>query len=469
MRLEDAARILGVPVDADVTAVRAAYRSLAFQLHPSRYKERDAKERFQELRVAFTRLMAGEVCAEVFGEGDGRDTVPTTGTCARRRPAPAAPAPTPRGRGPARLLLPRPRRRPPSARRADATAAPPDPTAEADEMQAFMNMFMELVGVFGDAPPADLAMEDLAMPAMAFNMMFGNQAAPGEWHVGGADGEDYDRVTFRDICELAQNPAVLAAAEAAAALPPSAEDAESLKSWEETARRYFRTHMPQRRLDATAARAAYEAADEAAKAMAEQLAEEEQQQSESLKRKAQKKAEKKRRRKERKQAEQRRREEEKVQREEQREREEREEQRRAEARRAMLFRACRSGDLERVKALLSDGDLSPAEREGRGGREGPTLLHACVPPLHPPKPAPAPAPESSDEDLPQDLAPGRRRVAAWLLGSGRVDLSAADADGATFLHRCAAGDAKLLCLCLSGDAEGADAAAARPSGAAART
>ena len=50
MKLEAAAALLGVAVDADPETLKAAYRRLALRWHPDKCKDADAKERFQEVR-----------------------------------------------------------------------------------------------------------------------------------------------------------------------------------------------------------------------------------------------------------------------------------------------------------------------------------------------------------------------------------------------------------------------------------
>lgn len=50
MKLEAAAAVLGVAVDADPETLKAAYRRLALRWHPDKCKDPDAKERFQEVR-----------------------------------------------------------------------------------------------------------------------------------------------------------------------------------------------------------------------------------------------------------------------------------------------------------------------------------------------------------------------------------------------------------------------------------
>ncbi|CAM9929828.1 unnamed protein product, partial [Discosporangium mesarthrocarpum] len=141
MKLEQAAAVLGVAVDADPETLKAAYRRLALRWHPDKCQHPDAKERFQEVSVAYTRLVSGESGRDHDGQGGERfyDDV--------------------------------------------------------DEMRAFMSMFMELVGMFGsDIPampngcgpgckgghghmppgmPPDVA--NMPSASMAFSMMFGER------------------------------------------------------------------------------------------------------------------------------------------------------------------------------------------------------------------------------------------------------------------------------------------------------
>lgn len=51
MKLEAAAAVLGVAVDADPETLKAAYRRLALRWHPDKCKDPDAKERFQEVFI----------------------------------------------------------------------------------------------------------------------------------------------------------------------------------------------------------------------------------------------------------------------------------------------------------------------------------------------------------------------------------------------------------------------------------
>lgn len=54
MKLEAAAAVLGVAVDADPETLKAAYRRLALRWHPDKCKDADAKERFQEVSEIYT-------------------------------------------------------------------------------------------------------------------------------------------------------------------------------------------------------------------------------------------------------------------------------------------------------------------------------------------------------------------------------------------------------------------------------
>lgn len=54
MKLEAAAAVLGVAVDADPETLKAAYRRLALRWHPDKCKDPDAKERFQEVWILHT-------------------------------------------------------------------------------------------------------------------------------------------------------------------------------------------------------------------------------------------------------------------------------------------------------------------------------------------------------------------------------------------------------------------------------
>src|SRR5512141_2620602 len=53
MSKRDYYEVLGVPRDADDTALKSAYRKLALQYHPDRNKEAAASERFKEINEAY--------------------------------------------------------------------------------------------------------------------------------------------------------------------------------------------------------------------------------------------------------------------------------------------------------------------------------------------------------------------------------------------------------------------------------
>lgn len=73
MKLEAAAAVLGVAVDADPETLKAAYRRLALRWHPDKCKDADAKERFQEVRShravsCSKRLFCAVWCAALYCE-----------------------------------------------------------------------------------------------------------------------------------------------------------------------------------------------------------------------------------------------------------------------------------------------------------------------------------------------------------------------------------------------------------------
>eukprot|EP00968_Pinguiococcus_pyrenoidosus_P016240 scaffold1541_cov256-Pinguiococcus_pyrenoidosus.AAC.28 len=152
LRVEDAARILGVSPDDDLETIKAAYRRLALKWHPEWSRQPEAKERFQEVSVAYTRLVSRNI--GVIGDDGDADALKCYG--------------------------------------------------DVDEMRAFMNMFMDLVGVFGDARnvdgpvpasfcPGELSEDEIhdMSSRMVFSMMFGGAADPDQWF-GDDDPDDMD-------------------------------------------------------------------------------------------------------------------------------------------------------------------------------------------------------------------------------------------------------------------------------------
>ena len=64
MEFKDYYQILGVPEDADVKAIKTAYRKLARKYHPDLSEENDAEERFKEVAEAYEVLKDKDKRAE---------------------------------------------------------------------------------------------------------------------------------------------------------------------------------------------------------------------------------------------------------------------------------------------------------------------------------------------------------------------------------------------------------------------
>src|SRR3954452_12291059 len=60
MKYKDYYAALGVPRDADIDAIKKAYRKLARQYHPDVSKEEDAEDRFKEVSEAYEVLRDSE-------------------------------------------------------------------------------------------------------------------------------------------------------------------------------------------------------------------------------------------------------------------------------------------------------------------------------------------------------------------------------------------------------------------------
>jgi DnaJ-class molecular chaperone len=58
MKLEEAASILGVSVDTPVDILKSKYRQLALDWHPDKCKKTNAKETFQQISIAYTKLIS---------------------------------------------------------------------------------------------------------------------------------------------------------------------------------------------------------------------------------------------------------------------------------------------------------------------------------------------------------------------------------------------------------------------------
>ena len=58
MRIEEAAAILGISVDAPIDIVKQSYKALALKYHPDKCSLPHAKDKFQAVSQAYTKLVA---------------------------------------------------------------------------------------------------------------------------------------------------------------------------------------------------------------------------------------------------------------------------------------------------------------------------------------------------------------------------------------------------------------------------
>ena len=115
MKLKEAAAILGCEVDTPVETLKARYRQLALAWHPDRCSKANAKEKFQQISIAYTKLIS----AHSVG-GHRQDAVD-------------------------------------ESRESNSN---PKRSDDQTEMAAFMRMFMDLVGIFNESCEPIGIMED---------------------------------------------------------------------------------------------------------------------------------------------------------------------------------------------------------------------------------------------------------------------------------------------------------------------
>lgn len=130
MKLEEAAEILGVKIDTPVDILKQTYRRLALQWHPDRCSKPNAKEKFQQVSIAYTKLISAHSINGIRSECYEFENESKKGE-------------------------------------------------DSHEMAAFMRMFMDLVGIFNEEQ--SLTVDGLIPPSgVSFGMMFGSNAAE-EW------------------------------------------------------------------------------------------------------------------------------------------------------------------------------------------------------------------------------------------------------------------------------------------------
>mmetsp|Transcript_13450 Transcript_13450/g.22055 ORF Transcript_13450/g.22055 Transcript_13450/m.22055 type:complete len:1327 (+) Transcript_13450:42-4022(+) len=143
MKLDEAATILGVSADADLELLKQTYRKLALAWHPDKSTDPRAKEKFQQISIAYTKLISSRsnVDNEDTDDDDDED---------------------------------------------DEGQIYED---DVHEMRAFMRMFMDLVGIFNDD---QVVPSDGKTPGVSFGMMFGAPAGNSEDWSSDEDEDDCD-------------------------------------------------------------------------------------------------------------------------------------------------------------------------------------------------------------------------------------------------------------------------------------
>lgn len=121
MKLKEAAAILGCEVDTPIETLKARYRQLALAWHPDKCTKANAKDKFQQISIAYTKLIAANSINEPELDDSDSDCLESTNTSSSSR----------KGGG-----------------------------DDQTEMAAFMRMFMDLVGMFNDSCEPIGIMED---------------------------------------------------------------------------------------------------------------------------------------------------------------------------------------------------------------------------------------------------------------------------------------------------------------------
>jgi DnaJ-class molecular chaperone len=121
MKLKEAAEILGCDVNTPIETLKARYRQLALAWHPDKCTKANAKEKFQQISIAYTKLISAHSVGGHRLDADGADGIQENSNSSS------------------------------SAKRGGD---------DQTEMAAFMRMFMDLVGMFNESCEPIGIMED---------------------------------------------------------------------------------------------------------------------------------------------------------------------------------------------------------------------------------------------------------------------------------------------------------------------
>ena len=145
MKVEEAAAVLGLDVNVSMEALKQKYRSMALSWHPDKCHDKSAKENFQQISIAYTKMVSARTkFSHVNEDTDEDDSVP--------------------------------------------------PEDDVNELRAFMHMFMDLVGIFNE--DSATATHQNGTDGASFGMMFGAQHDADAWSTEDEDEEDEDEDYF---------------------------------------------------------------------------------------------------------------------------------------------------------------------------------------------------------------------------------------------------------------------------------
>eukprot|EP01041_Mallomonas_annulata_P001326 gene1326-2555_t len=142
MKLDEAAVILGVSIDADIEVLKQKYKKIALAWHPDKCNDPKAKEKFQQFSIAYTKMIANRT-GDNIDEDDSEDENETGDD-------------------------------------------------DVNEMRAFMRMFMDLVGIFNEEKQSTPERKTIDPPAPTTITVRDNEDWSTEEEDDDDDDDDYD-------------------------------------------------------------------------------------------------------------------------------------------------------------------------------------------------------------------------------------------------------------------------------------